>query len=139
MVLRTDEPRARVFVGSPEEAETIKALLARNGVPSATGPAGASETGAESAAVIVRSSDVSRALEIGEKPEWEHTLLRPAETESDDGASPAEELDDELPRPARTSGEPTEDEIQWYFAIARFLLWVLAAVVALVLVSRALT
>jgi hypothetical protein len=144
-LVRNDEPRVTVFVGRPGEADAARSLLLDGGVPAAIAPAASDATRDELAAVVVRTADLERALEIGGAAEWETVPIRPGDSIADgETASPADPGDvdglheDDEPA-AAPPDEPSEEEIAWYFAIARFLLWVLAAVVVLIVVSRALT
>jgi hypothetical protein len=146
-LVRKDEPRVTVFVGRPDEADAARDLLRRGGVASATAPAASDATPEKLAAVVVRSADLERALEIGGRAESEYRPIRRAGLEAEpvtttargvDAEETANGSDDVLDTPGAIE-KPTEQEIQWYFAIARFLLLVLAFVVALIAVSRALT
>jgi hypothetical protein len=147
-LIRKDEPRVTVFVGRPDEAETARELLRRGGVTSAIAPAASDATSGKLAAVVVRSADLERALEVGGRAEWEYRPIRRGDladghatpTSGDDAGETADGSDGALEYDGLLRGqEPTEEEIQWFFAIARFVLLVLAVVVALILVSRALT
>jgi hypothetical protein len=142
-LVRPDEPRVTVFVGRPDEAVAARDLLRRGGVASALAPSANDAIPEKLAAVVVRSEDLERALEIGGAEEWKHRLIDGGSADGPGSGTSTDETGEALEEAGLESeerdGDFTEHEVQWYFAIARFLLVVFGVVVALIVVSRALT